>query len=510
MDHSLRRSAWWGPGSAAFLVIWLALLYFGREQLFRDPGTLWHTVVGERMLSEHAYIDHDPLSFTFESKPWIAQQWLGECAMALAHRAGGLDALLLLAATVLAATYAFIFGRLRTAGARPPVAALLIALVIAASSYHFHPRPHLASIAFMAMCYALVCDVEAGRQSPRRLLLLIPLFVAWTNLHGGALGGIVTVAIVILCWIGMMLVAAHGDPAAPRLRSRALGLFVLLIACAGSVFVNPRGAELPRVWLDLMKSGVVAKIMSEHAPLKWTSVEALMIGSLAACYIVVLATSWRRMLRVTWLLPLLWLALTVSRVRHGPLFAVLAVLSIAEMLPHSSLATSLCARSPEQTNRRVRSRVAPVAIAAFTLALAIQAAGLHIPLLGAGWARLNPRYWPVEAAPALREAIAKSGDPRVFNQMTFGGYLIYAVPEARVFIDDRCELYGDEFLMQYESLMNAPEEFDAVAATWPFPHVLVSARSKLAAHLADHADWHLIHGDATSVLYARKSAVPAN
>jgi len=510
MDQSLRRSAWWGPGSAAFLVIWLALLYFGREQLFRDPGTLWHTVVGERMLSARAYIDHDPFSFTFGSKPWIAQQWLGECAMALAHRIGGLDALLLLAATVLAAMYAFIFGRLRSAGARPPVAALFVALVIAASSYHFHPRPHLASIALMAMGYALLCDVESGRHPPRRLLLLLPLFVIWTNLHGGALGGIVSAAIILLCWIGMMLLGAQGDPAASRLRGRVVGLIVLLIACIGTVFINPRGAELPRVWLDLMKSGVVARIMSEHAPLEWTSVEALMIALLAACYLAVLATAWRRMLRITWLLPLLWLALTVSRVRHGPLFAVLAGLAIAEMLPYSSLATSICATAQGSSNLRGRTRVAPVAIAAFCLALALQASGLRISLLGADWARLNPRYWPVEAAPALREAIAKSGDPRVFNQMTYGGYLIYAVPEAKVFIDDRCELYGDEFLMQYESLMNAPEKFDAAAASHPFRHVFISARSKLAAYLADHADWHLVHGDATSVLYSRESAAAPN
>jgi hypothetical protein len=215
------------------------------------------------------------------------------------------------------------------------------------------------------------------------------------------------------------------------------------------------------------------------------------------------------MLRVTWLLPLLWLALTVSRVRHGPLFAVLAGLAIAEMLPYSSLATSLCAPRQGSVNTRGRTRVAPVAVAALGLALAMQAAGLRIPLFGAGWARLNPRYWPVDAAPALREAIAKSGDPRVFNQMTYGGYLIYAVPEAKVFIDDRCELYGDDFLMKYESLMNAPEEFDAVAASHPFRHVFISARSKLAAYLADHADWHLVHSDATSVLFARKPTAAA-
>ena len=33
--------------------------------------------------------------------------------------------------------------------------------------------------------------------------------------------------------------------------------------------------------------------------------------------------------------------------------------------------------------------------------------------------------------------------------MLFGGFLIYHTPGFRVFIDDRCELYGDEFMVKY-------------------------------------------------------------
>ena len=48
-----------------------------------DPGSLWHTVVGRRILEGGALIRTDPFSFTCQGQPWIAQQWLGAIAMAL-------------------------------------------------------------------------------------------------------------------------------------------------------------------------------------------------------------------------------------------------------------------------------------------------------------------------------------------------------------------------------------------------------------------------------------------
>ena len=56
------------------------------EPMFRDPGTFWHTVMGQRMLSSRHLIDADPFSFTFGGRPWVPYEWLAEIAMALVMR----------------------------------------------------------------------------------------------------------------------------------------------------------------------------------------------------------------------------------------------------------------------------------------------------------------------------------------------------------------------------------------------------------------------------------------
>jgi hypothetical protein len=54
----------------------------------------------------------------------------------------------------------------------------------------------------------------------------------------------------------------------------------------------------------------------------------------------------------------------------------------------------------------------------------------------------------VELLPDL-QAYEKNHPPGtpIFNEMLYGGFLIYYTPHLRIFIDDRCELYGDEGLL---------------------------------------------------------------
>ena len=140
---------YWRAETGIFLGIWLVLMVGGRTRLFRDPGTLWHTVVGRRILSSGELIYTDPFSFTRPGESWISRQWLSECAMALLDRLGGLDSLLLATVTLLAGFYTWVAHRLLRAGLHWLLAAFLTALVIAASSFHFHPRPHLATLVLL-------------------------------------------------------------------------------------------------------------------------------------------------------------------------------------------------------------------------------------------------------------------------------------------------------------------------------------------------------------------------
>ena len=478
--------------------------------MLRDPGTLWHTVVGERIIQTGAFIRTDSFSFMQKGEAWIAQQWLGECAMAVVHRIAGLDGLVLTSAVLLAGIFAFLAGRFSRSGLQWPATMLLLLMVAGASSYHFIPRPHLITILLLAWLVATLCDVEAGRASARRLFLLPPIFVLWTNVHGGALGGVATAFIVLMIWLlrPVRMLRVETDPkrsASPLVTAAVLSLSFV------AVLINPYGPSLPRVWLSLMNSDLLPKLIIEHAPLDPLSIEGLMILAVAAVYLGLLFASRRDGLRATWFVPLIWLFLAFSRVRHGPLFAITAAVAVADMLhmknvrwrANKSTFASFLSPLPIRHPHSFRPAVIP---AMFVLtALALQAAGIRCPLIGAGWCRLDSTYWPIEATNALRRHMTEyPEDRRVFNDMRFGGYLIYHVADAEVYIDDRCELYREAGLRRYVELRRTPHLMKGLADYEDVHWALVQTRSPMAEYLSHSPDWVELHRDGTASLFHRR------
>ncbi len=507
--HSTMR--WVNGPALVFVVLFLSLQVMAPARMLRDPGTFWHTIVGERILQTGEFPRHDEFTFSRAGEPWIAQQWLGEVAMALVHRAMGIDGLVLLSNAAIAAMFAFLAVRLRKTGLPWPAVCFLLMLVFAASCYHFMPRPHLATILFMAVAMVLLCDVEAGRADAKQLLWLVPLFMVWVNTHGGALGGLATLLIVAMLWLlgPSERWRVSGDR---RLVARPLIITSVVGLCLLTVLINPYGTALPRVWLGLLGSKLLPRMMIEHAPPAMFSPEWLMISLLGAVYVAALASAARRGVRATWLLPLVWLALSYSRVRHGPLFAMCAGVALADMLPHthwlkrfSPAAEGAQGQADAPANRpwTIRHVALPAGLVAF--AMLFQTAGIPAPVLGADRCTPDPQYWPAAAAMRLEDTLRTfPGENRVFNDMRFGGYLIYHVPEARLYIDDRCELHGDAGLRRYLDLHRNPQRFAGLAEYEQIHLALVDRDSPIADYLALHPDWLTLHRDSTACLFQRQ------
>src|SRR5207248_1841335 len=86
------------------------------------------------------------------------------------------------------------------------LAAVVLVLVVGASASHFHARPLVLTIAFLGVNYAGLCAYEAGRIPLRRLFWLVPLYVVWTNSHGGMLGGLATMVLALVGWAGCRVI----------------------------------------------------------------------------------------------------------------------------------------------------------------------------------------------------------------------------------------------------------------------------------------------------------------
>ncbi|WP_243337460.1 hypothetical protein [Anaeromyxobacter soli] len=482
-----------------FALTFAAVTLAGGGRLLQDPGTLWHTLAGERIFA-HGFPREDWLSFTFGGRPWIAHQWLGECLMAALHRLGGLDALVVATAGGIALLLAALFARLVASGVSALWALLVVALTVVASAHHFHVRPHMLSMFAFAWLYARLADVDAGRRGLGSLWPVPIVFLAWVNAHGAVVGGLATLALFALAWLGTW---AAGARSPIRSRREAVGVCALAVASVATIPVTPYGLDTARAWFAILASPGLPRFIVEHASLARTG--SWQVLALVALYAAALAGASRTTLRASTLVPLAWLVLAFDRIRHAPFFAIAAAIALAELLPNARWVEALARRG-----FRVRSapRAPPGTRLAFGSVGAIAAAVAAVAITGTAagrspvLARLDPGRWPVELVPALVEAEreAPAGAP-ILNDMPFGAFIAYEAPGLRVFVDDRWELYGDEFMLGYVRADAA--WLDEWVARSGVSLALVQNGSRLQGYLERDGRWTATATSAAGALYRR-------
>lgn len=504
-----------------FAWVWLLLFTAGRKKLFLDPGSFFHTAAGGHILDSGRLIARDIFSFTRFGEPWIAQQWLGECIMAFIQRLSGLDGLLAVTASLIALLYAGLAARIERSGMNLVMGSLILALALAASSHHFHVRPHIVTILLTAFVYTRLIDVEAGLRHIVSLLYLIPVLVIWANIHGGVLGGLFTLLIAaagwtLASWLGM-------KAPIPNIKVLA-GLWAFVLLALAAPLANPYGLALPGTWLSIMGSDAVSQLIREHASVptlvrlgdasSYATISALFF--LGLFYMALLAGTDRKDRQFAWFIPLVWFFLSLSRIRHAPLFSVMAVVAIGEIWPHCRWVRRLAGKGLTTFRISERGRVATggaavrylIAFAVTVIALIAFSGSAQLPSTEQKWVRLESSHWPADLLPELQsmEKNRAAGTP-IFNDMLFGGFLIYHTPGLRVFIDDRCELYGDEFITKY---VNAEQsDFETWARTYGFRIALLLPNSNYRKYFEGNPDWLIVKQCPAAILYLRNDSIVA-
>ena len=457
--------------------------------------------------------------------------------MALTHRLGGLDALLLAFATLLATLYTLIFRRALQSGMGPILAGLLVVVCLFVGAFHYFVRPHMFTIGFLGWTMICIIDYERGRCTEWRLIGLIPLYILWTNLHGGVLGGVMTLGLAVGGWGLLFLNYRYGtsrsphqnpenvphEPITPIRNWRTAWLLVgLVVACLLTPFINPHGMEMIRIWQRIVASKVLPAVVHEHMPLKPTEPLGLAVIGLGAFYLVLLLGTLPGRPRVTWLIPLVWFVLSFKGIRQGPLFAITAAVAVADLWPHTlwhrllvKYGDGSLARSPDASPRPwLMPFVMPAAV--IVLALGLQVTHTPSPVVGYGWARFDPDFVPVDLNGYVEQYAAHvpPGTP-IFNDANLGGYLIYHAPSLKIFMDDRCELYGDDWIKGYADTLGLPPDdlglvFERWASRYHFERAIVMTnppeceKPSIERYLMSHPDhWREVARGKRAVMFAR-------
>ncbi len=499
-----------------FVVLLLRILQLGATDLFNDPGTGWHLRTGDRVLATGAVPTADTYSYTRAGRPWVETQWLGDVGLSLLHRVGGLSLIALATAGTLAALFRWIYRTHVTAGGWPAIAALTVLAAACGASGHFLARPLVASTIGVPVCFWWATEYCRGRVPMRRLAILVPAAAIWCNIHPGVLGGIATVGIV---GAATLLSGAwrSGDARGEALR-RGAGLLAVAAGMAAATILNPYGIGWHRWVHRLMGMRVLGQWVDEWMPPVWGRPETLAAAALVTFAGLGVAARRRTTTFAEGVVILFWAWHAAQSARHLPLMVLLVALQLSRIAggrppPHPGGTASPIRRwitqrvplfSESMRTAEAGTHGGLLSIVAVGILGCLLAAGLRVPVIGLGVARLPEARYSSAVIAHLR---AHPPAGRILNDLDYGGFLIHRLPTVPVFVDDRFELYGETFLEEYRSAVLAPERnAAALLDRWRIDTVIMQSRLPLCGWLAARGEWEESHRDRVVTVYRRRAS----
>lgn len=486
-------------------------------RLLGDASIGWHIRNGDLMLRSHSITRTDSFSATMSGQSWYAWEWLYDVKIASIHYWWGLNGVVFFTAVMIAATFALTLSLCLRRGADLPVTVTLLALSLGASMIHLFARPHVLSWLFTVVWFQLLDSSESvdDPRPSRRLWWLPALMLLWVNVHGGFVIGFVLLGINLASGATCCF-QSRQDEMRRTTAARLRRLGAVTASCLFASLVNPYAYRLHIHVYRYLSSRWLMNHIDEFLPPDFH-------GVAQQCFVLIL------------LITMVGLAmgrkLPLARLLVG-IFAVYSGLYASRSLPVSSLLLTLVmaplltqAVAEEQGNARLSLRLRTFFSrwAAFGSrmrnmeldfrghiwpALAVMLGVMvcvHQGKLGSyQWmdAHFDAKKFPVQAG----EVLARRGirEP-VFALDSWGGYLIYRLyPENKVFVDDRHDLYGEEFLKNYLKAVRVTPDWESFLNDKHVNWALVPTGSSLDNMLKQTARWNVAYRDDTAILFARK------
>ncbi len=335
--------------------------------------------------------------------------------------------------------------------------------------------------------------IERAENNARLLLCVPPLFVLWLNLHAGfAIGPV----LMFLYAAGLILETATGTSPWAEVRPIVSRILLAALACLALVPLNPNGVRLYLYPLETVRSVELRSLIVE-----WFSPDfhlSMYFPFLLVLLLVLVACGWSQVpLRGRTFLPLAFMLLSaLDAVRHIPIFMLLAAPVIAQALPFSSQAWRvLPARRPARTFRPHLNCAVLIFLAAFAL--------WRWTTLGHNQSAHEAATFPRGAVAYLREN-SQAQPLRLFAYYDWGGYAIWNLyPQYRVFVDGRSDLYGDEFLKKFQTVVQLRKGWRTILDNRRVEIVFIPPASGLAQGLLLDSDWSAAYRDSQAVVFVR-------
>ena len=472
-------------------------------KLLGDAGIGWHIRNGQQILATHAIPRFDSFSSSLW-QPWFAWEWLYDIVVGKLEAWCGLNGVVWFTAIVIAAVFAWMFRLAVARGANLVLALLLTLLAMSASMIHFLARPHVWSWLFaLAWFWILDATERDGLQRQRaRYLWVLPLsMLLWVNVHGGFFLGFVLLGIYWLgsLWTWLTTKETRLEDSLQKIASgqrvrQLTGVGLLSIAAS---FVNPYGWNLHAHIYSYLSNRFLMDRIEEFQSPNFHGIAQKCFLALLLIAIAALATRGRK-LRLSEILVLLFAVYAgLYASRNIAVSSILLVLIVGPLLP--SLKAWGFVQRMSAVDGQQRGHLWPIFATAVVLLIAANGGRVG----SSQWmnAHFDPKRMPIEAVNYLQQGRVKAP---ILSPDYWGGYLIYRLnPHNKVVIDDRHDLYGEQFLRLYLKMIHVEPGWDEFLKLHGVSCLLLPRNAALATVMSQTSEWKPIYSDDVAIVFMK-------
>ncbi len=495
----------WIKEDKFYLIVLLLLILIMAIRIPLDTDMWWHLRAGEETLNYRVVYKVDTLSYTRAGEAWINHSWLTQVLMVWLYKIGEFKALSLWVG--LTATLCMFFIYLQMEG-YAILRAGVVLLASFVSSVVWSPRPQIFSLLLFAITGFIIFRYKTTGKN--QLYWLGPIFIVWSNLHGGYILGTILILSVIC---GEVFDHFLGEKSEFSLGWEEIGQLVIWGA-AGFILaaVNPNGINMWRIPFQTVGVVSLQNLINEwaspdfHQPIQQLML-ILLFGTFAA-----VGLSKRRLAGSDLFIMVVFgfLALTARR-NFGP-FALITAPVLSKHLADlfHTWKKKLVKRweifrkvseFQRKSDKNINSKFqlflnGGVVLFLITAVFWKLAYVTNTELIS----KTENQMFPQSAVNWIKE---ENPPGQLFNSYNWGGYLTWKLREYPVFVDGRTDLFGDEILRKYIDVISGHEDWEKVLAGYDVGILLIQADSTIEK-LAVKSGWVINYKDPIAAILTKK------
>ena len=459
MIKNLSESARQDQKRKFFRLIIFTLILFMALRLPLDSDFWWHIRAGQLSIENKTPVLHDLTSFTAFNSPWINHSWLSQIFYFFLFSIFGNVGVMIGVAILATLSQYFVYRRLKN---NEIFNGFTILLCVLTTAVVWSPRPQLLSLVLFSILTYLLFEKEVFQN--RWILFAFPiLFLIWGNLHAGFSIGILLLGTFI---VGLFLDILFSNEKIEKEKYKLIVYWLILIAiCSLIVMVNPNGSGIWKVQFSTMSIPSLQNLIPEWAspdfhelyqqPFLWLWI-----------ILVFLLLANKSKYSFTVIIPFVLLgALGFISRRNYVYFAIFSIPVLSLELQRfydqyikESYIYTRCLNNIKKYNKEPNYLFSKIINLIFIGCLWFLTIGKIIYL---GSPTIY-NYYETNSFPKMASNFLLTNDNndlRCLNSYAWGGYLSWMLPEKKIFIDGRTDLYGEVIIQDWIEMVNGGQKW---------------------------------------------------